>query len=343
MPKRTSMQEIADRLNISKNAVSLALNGKPGVSDQTRDLVIKTAKQLGYSNYEPDNMTSNKIMVIIPEYIRNDSFFYNDIYWAIENRAKQKGYLAIMLTVSTQMEQAKELPSLYYEIKFAGAITIGILSENYMSFLHTQIKNIVSVDHYYFNMNIYSIVTANVEGCFQITKLAIEKGHKDLGFVGSITATASIYDRYCGFVRALLDAGLENHAEYNILTDSPLSELMSNPDDLYRILSAMPRYPTAWICGGDRIAIAMIEALKRLNLRVPEDISVLGFDDLEVSAILDTPLTTVRVERKLMGRLAIDRLIGIINNKSLDIKTCIGTSVIVRSSLKDITDNKSYG
>lgn len=340
LSKKISMQDIADRLGVSKNAVSLALNGKQGVSEDTRELVIRMAQKLGYAGIASDETKSNKILVIIPGYIRNDSYFYNDIYWSIEMRAKQKGYTAIMTTVSDEMQENNEMPAIYYDMEFLGIILVGILTENYTRFLCNQTQNIVSVDHYYNDIEIDCVVTENIQGSYTMTKYVIAQGHTKIGFIGSIDVTSSIFERWCGYVRAMQNANIPINPEYSITDSSPLTSLLSNTKEILEKLKGLKEFPTAWICGGDRIAITLIEAMKSFDKRVPQDVSIAGFDNIEAATIVHPPLTTINVKRKQLGSVAVDKLVRCADRNHERTKTAIYTSLIVRGSVCQLDTHK---
>ena len=330
------MQDIADQLEISKNAVSLALNGKPGVSDETRDSVLQLAQKM---NYQPAlvNKASKKILVLIPEYIRNDSFFYNNIYWSIENHAASRGYTAILTTISQHMQENNQLPQIYNEMKFIGIITVGILPLSYMRFLQEKSAHIVSVDHTYNELNLDSIVTDNIVGSYNITKYVIQQGHIQIGYVGSIQVTSSLFERWCGYMGAMMDAGLPLQPELSIVESSPLTSLLSSKNELLAILRNMDHFPTAWICGGDRMAISLIEALTTLGIRVPDDISVAGFDNIEAASIVTPPLTTVDVKRSELGKLSVDRLLVITEQaRYTPCRLAIHANIVERSSVSPL-------
>lgn len=331
MPKKVSLQDIASRLDISKNAVSLALNGKPGVSDQTRSLVLQMAQRMNYGVPKP---TSNKILVIIPEYIRYDSYFYNDIYWSIEAQAKYKGYTAILSCVTDEMQKNNQLPPIFNDIDVWGVITVGILSSSYMKHLLGLTHHIVSVDQCYYELDIDTVMTENLQGSYNITKHLIGVGHKDIGFVGSIGVTSSLYERWCGFQQAMFDAGLPVNQKHCVLSPSPLTSLLSEQKEIAARLQEMEDFPTAWVCGGDRIAIALIEAIRSFGYSVPKDISVVGFDNIDAAALVTPPLTTVDVNRKQLGSRAVDVLIQATKASDLKIKTSIFTSLVLRASVE---------
>ena len=312
MSKRVSMQDIADRLQISKNAVSLALNGKPGVSEETRELVVGLAKKLHYGklSYKAGSNTESKnILVFIPEYIRSDSYFYNEIYWSIDYRASQRGYTAIMGTITEEMQKNKEMPAVYGGLDFCGFLLVGVFQTEYVQFLMEQKTSIFSVDHIYYGLDLKCVVTANIEGAYYITRKVIAHNHTKIGFIGSYNVTSSIFERWCGFQKAMMEAGIPVNQDYVIGDSSPLQTLLSDPEELYQILSNMKNLPTAFVCGGDRIAIAAMEALKQLGYKIPQDISVVGFDDIELGQFSEPKLTTMHVRRKTLGKMAVDLLI----------------------------------
>lgn len=305
---KITLQNIADRLNISKNAVSLALNGKPGVSKETRKMVQSLAKKLNYPAAVREEKGKNAL-IVVPDYIQNDRYFYNDIFWAIDSNLKNYGCNSTMVMISEDLQKQQRLPPICSEISFPYCVTIGILGATYIQNLLESGTRLISVDQDYYKPNIHCVLTANLAGSYYISQKVIEFDHKEIGFIGCINETSSIYERFCGFQKAMLEAGLEVHREYCILEDSPLSVLLSNPTELLSKFKNFDRMPTAFVCGGDRIAIAAIEALNRIGYRVPEDISVVGFDDIELSSFISPKLTTMRVNRAEMSRIAVEQLL----------------------------------
>lgn len=331
--KKVSMQDIADRLDISKNAVSLALSGKEGVSEQTRELVRQMARRMNYTgNTRTKQQVSNKMLVLIPEYIRYDHYFYHDVYWSIESHAKHKGYVAILASVSDEMQDQNQVPPVYEEMEFAGIITVGIFPVDYMGYLQSLTNAIVSVDQCYHELDIAAVMAENLQGSYNLTRYLLEAGHREIGFVGSVGVTSSIYERWCGYQQAMLHVGLEVNMGHCILKDSPLKSLLSDRNELMAGLQEMEDFPTAWVCGGDRMAIALIEALGCLGYSVPEDISVVGFDNIEAGAFITPPLTTVDVNRNQLGSMAVDLLIQAADGGRRNTRTSIYTSLVIRSS-----------
>lgn len=334
---KVSLKDIADRLGVSKYAISLALNDKPGVGEELRKQIIKLAHDMNYHGSKKKSIQESKnILVLIPEYIRNDAFFYYPVYWALEMEIKQHGYNAILTSVSTEMQEKLLFPNLYFDMEFSGIITIGIFNKEYIIKLLGSGLHVVSVDQYYDEIPMDVVVTANEEGAYEIVNYLIANGHKDIGYIGSIQMTASLYERWSGYCKAMLYNGLKVNEEHCILSSSPLNVLLADPDELGKIIDDMKSFPTAWFCGGDRIAINLINVLSRKNIKVPDDISVAGFDDLEASKMIIPSLTTVRVNRELMAKEAVDFLVRRIKNSDEKQKLSIYGKLVIRESVKKL-------
>lgn len=328
------MQDIADKLGISKNAVSLALNNKAGVSEELRYRIFEAANQL---NYRTDTKTKKKrsnLLVLIPENIRNDKIFYYEVFWSIEKRAKENGYNAIICGVTQEMEDQLFLPELYHEIEFHGILLVGGLHLNYVRMLYDLGIPIVTVDHYYDSLQLDAVVTANAEEAYKIVTHLIDKGHRQIGFIGAISRTKSFRERWSGYQNAMSDAGLVIDMNHNIINPSPLEALNSTDVELADLLDAMTSMPTAWFCADDRIAISFIQVLISKGYKVPDDISIVGFGDIEAAQMITPRLTTIKMQREQLGFEAVDFLIRKINFGGGPAKISIYGELIERDSCK---------
>ena len=317
------MGDIAEKLGISKNSVSLALSGKDGVSDALRARIVHTAQEMHYGGYSALNEWRNRyILVLVPEYLHNDVFFYSDVLWAIEAEAKRLRCIAINSSITREMEASGTLPPALEELQLQvlGLLTVGVFGEGYIARLHALGLPMLAVDIAYNGVPVGCVGTANLSGGYLAAKHLLEQGHRDIGFVGPVYAAQSVYERYCGFRQALERRGIPVNASRNILgAPGEAFRLFDTAEVLEPYIDAMQSMPTAWFCAGDRIAIAMMNALAKRGIRVPEDVSVMGFDDIAVAQMILPALTTVRLDRKLMGKLAVDFLLdqgekrGVIN------------------------------
>ena len=343
--KKVSLQTIADRIGVSKYSVSLALNNKPGVSEELRKKIFEVSQEMGYEKVKRKVLPQNlNIVILIPEYIHKDTFFYNDIYWAIERWIQIKGHTAILTSINKQMEKMLMLPVGFAEREIAGVLTVGVLSEAYIKKLKETGVPLISVDQYYDAVNVDVVGTANEEGAFQVVEYLIENGHRDIGFIGSIGMTSSVYERWCGYQKAMLKYNLKINREHCILEGASLETQFGIQTELESFVDKLVSYPTAWFCAADRTAVNLINILVKQGLSVPEDISVAGFDNQAISSISVPALTTYNVKRTDMGKLAVDRILKkIAEPASPTMKTALYGEMVIRESVRRICekDNKS--
>ena len=333
--KRTTMSDIAQRLNISKNAVSLALNSKPGVSDELRQKIIETAAAMHYGSLSTyDSGKSKGILVVVPEYLYNDTFFYADIFWMIEREAKRQGCLSITSSISKDSEQQLCLPPIPPELNILGLLLVGILRPEYIAALRTLGLPIVSVDIAYPELPLDSVTSANLSGAYMAVSYLIQCGHREIGFVGPVHTAQSVYERWCGYQQALLHHHIPLSPGFSITGEADRFELIDTDAALEPYLDRVQSFPTAWFCAGDCTAVSLVKLLIRRGLRVPEDISVIGFDDIAVAQLLTPSLTTMTVNRKLMGKLAVERLLEISKNPhSNPVNISLPPTLMVRESV----------
>jgi LacI family transcriptional regulator len=196
---------------------------------------------------------------------------------------------------------------------------------------------LVVIDHYYDDIVCDYVLTDNISGAFQATEHLIKLGHKKLGFLGDISVSSSFYDRYQGFIKALTHYSIPVNNALSI-TDKCLYEYRD--DGIGRIveeLEKLPELPSAFFCCNDLEAITVINALNAMNLWVPENISIVGFDNIESSKTISPELTTMHISKEIMGQRAVQSLIARMNNsKELAEKILLPTVFIERISTKKI-------
>lgn len=331
---KVTMQDIAERLNISKNSVSLALNNKKGVSDHLRRQIRETARQMNYGGYAAMEDKSRCILSVVPEYLHNDPYFYSDIFWSIEREATKEGHISIMSSLSRKAEANLTLPPLPPEMDIAGILVIGVVSDAYVIRLKELGYPVISVDIAHPDTSVRCIASANLTGGFSATQYLIARGHRRIGFIGPIYSAQSIYERWCGFQQAMDLHGLNITPGYHITGSRNEFKLFDTTEALEPLVNALDGRPTAWFCAGDRIALALMNILARAGVNVPGDVSVVGFDDIPLSQLIFPPLTTMRVDRKLMGRLAVKNLLYGDDKTIMHIS--LGVTLIERDSVKHL-------
>ena len=339
---KITMKDIAERLDISINAVSLALNSKAGVSEETRKQVLDVAEELGYLDKSPKfvkSFANKNICVIIKKYYFEDNTFYSKIMMGSGEESRRKGYDIITCLIN---ETEENIPSCIESKKVCGIIVIGTIEDEYLVKLKNYKIPVVLVDHTSLLESTDSILTDNKLGSFNITKLLIEKGYKDIGFFGDLEYSLSIKERFFGYREAIKKFLKFNNfkeaevfiEEQSVLYDVEQNIIDKNIEGIKERINRINKIPEAFVCSNDNAAIALITSLKELGYMVPKDIAVVGFDDIVLSSLIEPKLTTVRVEKDFMGRKAVDRLLWRIENKKdPDEKTILSVEVIERDSV----------
>lgn len=308
--KSVTMEDIAQAVGVSKNAVSLALADKPGVSEAIRSQIKQAALRLGYRAPAGRMEEKGSLVVIVPEYLHSDGAFYSDIFWAVEHESRKQGFLTLTSGLSRAMERDLILPKETETLNVLGYLAIGIIHKEYLEMLHATGKQVVCVDICCHSPVLSSVTADNLYGGFQATEYLIQHGHQRIGFVGPIFSASSVFERWCGYQQAMLLHNLEIPEECCILGCRTGFELLDSCDTLAKYFSAIGDMPTAWFCAGDMIAISMLKLIKERGYRVPEDVSLISFDDLKVVEMVSPPLTSIHVDRSRMSKQSVHQLLN---------------------------------
>ena len=312
------MKDIAKELNVSVVAISKALNDKEGISDELKKKIKNKAAEMGYQNNNAKIYEANRpkmIGVIIPKtFISSDinsPSFYLDFFQKISEGLQERGYFTILYTLSMDSEKENILPRILQENMVEGMIFMAQAKKEYLQVIEKLDIPKICLDFYINNIDIDCVITDNFLGAYELTSELISNGHEEIGFIGTLGATSSINDRYLGYQKALLEKGCSVKNEY-VIDDR-------NINNQYIEFELPQKMPTAFVCNNDKVAYDLIKKLKSKGIRIPEDVSVVGFDDANYSRLSDPKITTVRVNKDEMVKAAIDNLTGKIENKYEDV------------------------
>lgn len=309
--KSVKMSDIADRLDVSTVTVSKALSGQKGVSEEMREKIRELAEQMGYkapsAAREKKMVRSHNIGILISgRYLENHDSFYWRVYQEVAERAIQKECFTMFESISEEMEENNQKPRLLEEKKVEGLIVIGKPGYAYSEYLKKNADMpMVFLDFYDTDDGADCFVSDGFYGTYVLTNYLFRKGHREIAYVGTLFATESITDRYLGYVKSLLEHGITPKSEYLI----PDRDVNSGLRDDYGSYQFPKQMPTAFVCNCDFIAGLIIKALQERGLRVPEDISVVGFDNYLYPGLTDVGITTYEVDVKEMARCAVNTLI----------------------------------
>lgn len=297
-----TMRDIAERLGVSTVTVSKALNDKEGVSDELKHRIKSVASELGYryntmAKGMKDGCSYNIGVIIAERFTGPNQSFYLQFYQQISQVLEEYRYYGILHILSAEDEEQLALPRIYTERKVDGFIVLGQLSGSYMDVLLETEAPYVFLDFYTDHANVDFVISDNFFGVYEMTNYLIASGHRRIAFVGNIYATSSIQDRFLGYYKSLLEhkIRLEDHF------------IIPDRDDkgLYIELELPEPLPTAFVCNCDQVAYNLMQTLARAGYRVPEDCSVVGFDNDIYAALTEPKLTTIEVDTEEMARTAV--------------------------------------
>ncbi len=324
------MSDIAKELGISTVSVSKALSGKDGVSQEVREQIKKKAEEMGYRyNSIAQNMkegVSYNIGVLVAERFFSDNSFYSDLYQKVVKESSRQNYSCILEIISREDEKQGKLPNMVTFNKVDGLIILGQMKNRYIEKLLDVGMPYIFMDFYDEHNIVDSVVSDSVHGSYLLTNHLIKMGHTKIGFVGDIHATSSILDRYVGYYKAMVQNRLEVKAEW-LLCDR-------NEEGDYIRMCNGKEMPTAFVCNCDEAAYHFVTELKEEGYRVPEDISVVGFDDFIFARLCDPMLTTFKIDLELMSEVAVSAIIKKVHDDNYRIgRKVIGGEVVFRDSV----------
>ena len=299
--KKPTMRDIARAAGTSAVTVSKALGGQPGMSEETRNRIVQIAEELGYE-YPVGKRTEPvkrhlDIGILIPDRYFDTNSYYSEMYRQLVRKLTERGNFGVLEILTRENEQQLVVPNLMQSGRVDGMIILGEPDKTYYRMLSRQETPLVFLDFYDEQANADAVVGDNTYGTYRLTSHLIRLGHSRIGFVGNQCATESIMDRYLGFYRAMLVHGLPVKPEW-ILPDRKEDSGLYPPE--------LPEdMPDALVCNCDLTARMMITLLRGKGFRVPEDVTVTGFDNFPPGGEDDFPLSTFRIDMESMVDMAV--------------------------------------
>ncbi|WP_454191380.1 substrate-binding domain-containing protein [Paenibacillus sp. Marseille-Q7038] len=334
MNKNITMRDIANQLGVSSVTVSKALNDKEGVSDELKERIKQLASELGYrvnmaAKTMREGLTYN-IGVIIPErFTGPDQSFYLRVYQEISKSLEATGYYGILHILSSSDEEGLLLPRIYYDRKVDGFIVLGQINRSYIEVIENIDQPKLFLDFYDEHSNIDSVVTDNFYGAYELTNYLIQQGHREIAYVGNLYSTSSIQDRFLGYYKSLLEHHIQLEPKW-IINDR-------DKQGTYIDIELPSPLPTAFVCNCDQVAYSVVQKLKLMGHRVPEDCSVVGFDNDIYATLTEPHLTTIDVNISQMAQTAVQSLLRQINHPDVRFgRLIVQGEIIFRDSVKPL-------
>ena len=321
MKRRVTMQDIADRLNITKVSVSKALNNQIGVSQSLRTRILETAEEMGYEARKPEGLNKTFAFLMQKRFFLETYKFYNVIFYHMNNLAKEKNCPFTPFVLEYDEERI-QLPS-----NVDGVFIVGEIPDACIKSIPPEVP-VVAIDFYRNYLDVNYVLVDNFYLGYYITHYLIDRGHRDIGFVGNINQTSSINDRYFGYIKALQNNNLASRRGCVITNDA---------DGVYRLDIDLPeRLPTAFVCHCDMAAYFLMSSLKSIGKSVPDDVSLVSFDNTDLSLSTTPQLTSMDIDKKEIAVTAFSVMEQIIHGKEGCRRYYISTRLMERDSTKKV-------
>lgn len=348
-----SIREVAKQAGVSTATVSRAFNTPELISADTHKRVLEAADRLDYRPLRARGRRTETALTLpakaAPAFIGFQFFgansadlpqanaFYAPLLAAAQVEAATRG-LHLLVHATDRHQLAQALPKMIRDQTVAGMLLVGTADPEILSVFLERVPQIVLVDHRDPTRRHDCIVSDGLGGAMAATGYLFELGHERVAFLRDNPAPVSFQDRLRGFLCAHFEAG--RALDPRFVVDA------AGEDDIPRALGellALPDRPTALLAANDRQALAVMSACRTLGLSIPEDLSLIGFDDIQFSAQTWPPLTTVHIPKAHLGRLAVARLQErlLAPDNSLEalppVTLEVPVSLVVRQSCREIT------
>lgn len=333
MKKRVTLQDIADKLNITKVSVSKAINNQPGISEELRKKILTIAYETGYfkanGNYKSN--ANNFAFIVQQKFFMENESFYTTIYYHLNSICVAKGKNLFLFVVDPDVTQGGTLNQINKNT-IDGLFIGGEINETYLHMLTNIGIPMIFIDFNNPHFQNDCILIDNFNISFFAACYLIDRGHRKIGFVGNNFLYSNVLDRFYGFRKALSTYNLEYREEWTLNN--------YNQQTGYHILDVQLPHemPTAFMCHCDMSAYFLIQKLSSMNIRVPEDISVISFDNTSLAQTCTPPLTSMDISKKEFAVLGFDMLNFRIRHPKNDVRQVyINTKICERDSVRSLT------
>ena len=335
----STVREVAERAGVSAATVSLVLNGKGGISEETRTRVLMAAADLNYESRPARAPTAGKVGTLRFLKIakhghtvnRDHNTFISDYIDGMSHQAAACGYK--LEVVSHEGKPIEAIVASLANTTLSGVVVLGTeLTEADVKLFEAIPVPLVVIDTFFDVLECNFVNMNNKDAVFKILGHFVERGFRNIGFIASNVETINFELRREAFIQGMKHFGLGFSPPDTVTVDSTY-------DGAYQDMLAQLRgglvVPDGYVCTNDIITYGCIKALREFDIRVPRDLSIIGFDNLPMSATMDPPLTTIDVSKRKIGSLAITVLAEQIRSQVSEpaVKILVGADLVMRDSV----------
>lgn len=332
MASSVTIKDVASQAEVSVGTVSRVFNNHSNVTDEIRQRVLKAASELGYHGRStpdntvrpPANRSLKEIGFLYYSYIDaidanvessvGANPFWSHILHGAESQARKSNIKMTYRAIYDASRSPQLLLSTIYDMKLGGILLVGPTEMETIKVIQMAKLPLVLVDNYVPRTSVDAVLCDNFEGGREAVEYLIQAGHRQIAFIGGPTLEGprpinriyTIERRAAGYRTALLDAGIP--VDYNLYESGDLTA-EGGYQACQRLLAKNVAF-SALFCANDTTAIGALKALRDAGRRVPEDVSLVGFDDIDTCQYLSPALTTIRVNKEALGSTAVKNLVA---------------------------------
>jgi LacI family transcriptional regulator len=335
----STIKDVAKKAGVSISTVSLVINKKGYVAPKTREKILNVIDDL---NYKPlhsarklaTQKTGNLGYIVWEAHFSEVEIFYSQIFLGMEYAARETDHYILLTTVKEEFDPKEDLPRFLKFRDVDGVVLAGRVPHSLIEYLEHQGLPFVLIDYAIPGKVYNSIVIDNFNGAYQAVEQLIKSGKQNIGFIGGSYYHPSIKERYRGYKEALESKGLGTNGYFE--KHSYLKNEETSPEigrsGIQHLLERNQNLDAVFCCN-DTTALGVVNALKNQSRTIPDEVAVVGFDDISSAAFCTPSLSTVRVPKLDIGKQAYKLLTEIIDNPNATPQTrTISVEYIKRKS-----------
>lgn len=337
--KRSTIKDVAEKAGVSIATVSRVVNQIPGhYNSETKKEIVQAIESLNYQpNFIARSLRSSKTQTVgfvVPEL----QPFFAEILKGVQYVAKKKGYSIVLCdTDYDPREEAAYVDSLLKRRVDGGIFTSGMIQSEHILRLKEEGIPIVLIEKFINDPDIPGVVIDNISAAKKAVKHLIESGYRDIGFISAPVEMVPFKDRFEGYKRALHENMIAYNSSNVHIKDNIGREGVRDGYQLMERIIRRGNYPGAFFIVSDTLAIGAMKAIRDFGMEVPDDIAIVGFDDIEMASFCEPPLTTMAQPKYEMGVKGMELLVKAMSGVRLRKKEIkLEVELIVRESCRAI-------
>lgn len=322
-----TVKDIAKVVGVSANTVSRALSGRPEISEKTKKKILEAAQRLGYvSNKAALSLKRQKTHIVGVVIEDNANPFWAEVLKGVEATAKIHGYHVILANTSRNYQAEAEGLQTLLERRVDGLL-ISPVQESYDDILNLKKYGVpfVIMGRHVENLEAPMVYDDGIRGGHIATNYLIKKGCRNIAFIGAQSYNTASFERYQGYKKALQENGTKIKNE---LIKSGGIEIEGGYKSTVELLESKVRFDGIFVYN-DLMTLGVIKALKEKGIKIPDDVRIIGYDDISYAAFISPSLTTMKMKKFEIGEIAFNLLF---NSKEKNRKVVLHSDLVVRES-----------